>query len=128
MITRYERRIEAYPREAGAQFTPKAPTVPEGMRARWSLSTIRPLEPGWLMCTWELREDMTVHEELRNVRATIVAVYDMLRQLHPAESDHPTCHEVEGVIARTLVKLGTMRKRQVPQHLEKYVEDMEIEW
>jgi hypothetical protein len=122
-----QHNIEPYVRTTRAQFAPKAPPVPEGMKARWSLSNVVPLEPGWVLCTWHLDEDMTVYEELRNAHETLVVVHDMLRRVHPKESDHPGCAMVDGVIARTLVKLGTVRRFNLPQHLEKYVEDMEIE-
>jgi hypothetical protein len=123
-----QHRVESYERKGGAEFKPGAPPIPDGMLGRWSLSEVRPLEPGWALCTWVFREDWTVEEQLRNARATIELCYVAFKKLHPEASEHPHCYDVQGIIARTMAKLGLLTKRNVPQHLERHVEDMELPW
>jgi len=111
-------------------LNPEPPLMPEEYAndpgVHWCLMGIEPVGPGVLLCKWELYDDGTWYEQLREARATLEWVYSRLMDLFPerVEEARSGCNMVQGVIVRILwdPEQCNVMQKYVPQHLRKYVE------
>jgi len=127
-VYRVEEYSKSYDRKA-REFRPAEPDPPEGARGRWLLASVAPVQPGWVLCTWSFREDYTAEEELRNVRHVLLNVYNALAELFPkqfANSEGPGGFAVDARIMLILHQLVHLRARDIPQHVEKYFDRIEL--
>lgn len=134
MMIEKQFRLEAIANFAPCEFCPTPPEVPAGRHGHWVVSSIMPMNHHReVLVVWSWSENYDTYDELKQTKEMLLCVYDWIRFFEEKEEPDRWAKATAGephihaILARLLVLAG-VRKRLLPQHVERYVEDLDGEW